>query len=240
VLEAWRQSLAPANGGRGVGLVGHAPGAAMLQRLVKEEIDPNDEVRAQLVSAILAGWAVRVPDGSDVGGDFQQVPLCRTQDQVGCVVTWASFRSTAPPPAGSLFGRVRGGDGVAACNSPAALGGGAADARSYFPSAPGASILGALGADGGPVTVWVDPNHGTIDTPYVTTPGLVRVECVRRDGADYLEVTAHGDQAGQRTDDIGGDLGPEWGLHLQDVNLVMGDLVALVHAQAAAWSEGAS
>ena len=238
VLDAWRQYMAHDNQGRGVVLVGHSQGAAMLQRLLEEEIDPDEDVRKQLVSAVLAGWAVRVPDGADVGGDFAQIPLCRAQDQTGCVVTWASFRSTAPPPAGSLFGRVRGGaEGVAACNSPASLAGGAEDAHPYFPSAPGASILSALGTDGGAATTWVDPAHGTIDTPYVTTPGLVRVECVRRDGADYLEVTVQADPADPRTDDIGGDLSPEWGLHLQDVNLVMGDLVELVHAQSGAWRD---
>jgi hypothetical protein len=31
---------------------------------------------------------------------------------------------------------------------------------------------------------------------------------------------------------MGGDLTPEWGLHLQDVNLVMGDILTLVGKQA--------
>lgn len=48
-------------------------------------------------------------------------------------------------------------------------------------------------------------------------------------------VTVHGDPTDPRVDDIGGDLTPEWGLHLQDVNLMMGDIVGTVRAQAAAW-----
>ena len=39
-----------------------------------------------------------------------------------------------------------------------------------------------------------------------------------------------------RADDIPGDLTPEWGLHLVDVNLVMGDVVRQVAAQSDAWS----
>jgi len=44
------------------------------------------------------------------------------------------------------------------------------------------------------------------------------------------------DPADPRADDIGGDLTPEWGLHLVDVHLTMGDLVALTRSQAAAYT----
>ena len=57
-----------------------------------------------------------------------------------------------------------------------------------------------------------------------------------RDGADYLSVHVNADPTDGRADDIGGDLTPEWGLHLVDVNLVMGDIVDLVASQAAAYA----
>ena len=47
--------------------------------------------------------------------------------------------------------------------------------------------------------------------------------------------TVHPDPSGPRADDIPGDLTPQWGLHLVDVNLVMGDVVADVTAQAKAY-----
>ncbi|HJU44908.1 MAG TPA: hypothetical protein VJ691_18925, partial [Vicinamibacterales bacterium] len=56
--------------------------------------------------------------------------------------------------------------------------------------------------------------------------------------ATYLEIIVNGDPSDPRTDDISGDLGlpgkpvPMWGLHLVDVNLVMGDLLKNVEAQA--------
>ena len=56
-----------------------------------------------------------------------------------------------------------------------------------------------------------------------------------RDG--YLEVTVNGDPADPRVDDIVGDIGAgpkvlaNWGLHLIDVNLVMGNLLDIVGQQ---------
>jgi hypothetical protein len=124
---------------------------------------------------------------------------------------------------------------MAACNNPAALDGGSAEVRSYFPSDPNASVLASLGQGGGDAIDWVSPEVATVTTPFVTTPGLVSAECVERDGFSYLEVTVEADPDDPRADDIGGDLTPEWGLHLQDVNLVMGDVVELVRTQAEAW-----
>jgi hypothetical protein len=215
VLDAWRWYLANENDGRGVVLLGHSQGSSRLTKLIREQIDPDPHVRARLVAAYLPGTSVRVPDGQDVGGDFQNIPLCRAQDQTGCVVSWASFRATSPPPANSFFGRPRGGDGVAACVSPASPAGGSAPLHSYFP---------ASAAD--------DPS---ITTPFVSFPGLATGECVQQGGFSYLQVTLHADP-GARVDDVPGDLTPEWGLHLVDVNLVMGDIEDMVGQQAAAYA----
>ena len=236
VLDAWKTYMANDNGGRGVVFVGHSQGSSVLTRLIAEEIDPNPDVRAHLVAAYLAGSSVRVPEGADVGGDFGETPLCRAADQTGCVVTWASFRATAPPTPNALFGAPRTGDGVAACNSPANLAGGPADLTGYFPANRAASILaGARGPvpDG---SGWLDATAGTVTTPFVSLPGLTTGECVSNSGRNYLQITVNGDPSGPRADDIGGDLTPEWGLHLVDISLVMGDMVKLITTQAGAWS----
>ncbi len=68
-------------------------------------------------------------------------------------------------------------------------------------------------------------------------PGLLTAQCKTNENATYLEITVNGDPADPRVDDITGDLGAaakplaNWGLHLIDVNLAMGNLLDLVDAQ---------
>ncbi len=224
VFDAWRQYVANDNRGRGVVLVGHSQGAGLLKRLVQEEIDGSPELRQILVSAFLLGTSVGVPEEADVGGDFSEVPLCRAPSQVGCVISYASFRSTDPPPDNSIFGRAPTGQ-VAACTNPAALEGGIGVLEPYF----------AVG-DTRPFS---DPASAAgITTPWVTYPDLLEAECKVLNGFSVLEVTVKGDPADPRMDDIAGDLTPEWGLHLVDANIAMGDIVDVVRAQAGAWVEG--
>ena len=91
----------------------------------------------------------------------------------------------------------------------------------------------------GPTTTWVTGK--TVDTPFVSVPGLLSATCTSNEHATYLEITVKGDPADPRTDDISGDLGmpgkpiPMWGLHLIDVNLVMGNLLTLVEQQTKAY-----
>ena len=233
VLDAFRTYMAQDNQGRGVVLVGHSQGTAMLHRLLDEEIDPNPDVRKLLVGAYLAGGTVAVPKGEVVGGDFDHVPLCTETGETGCVVTWSTYRSTSPPPPDAIFGRTSGDGTEAGCVNPADIGGGSAELDAYLPANADASILSSLGTSTD-ATGWLDPGAGTITTPFVRLPGLASGACKTTDGFRYLAVTVHPDP-GPRADDIVGDLTPQWGLHLVDVNLVMGNLVDDVKAQAAAY-----
>lgn len=239
VLDAWKTYMAEDNGGRPVLLIGHSQGSGMLNQLIAKEIDPHADVRKLLVGAYLAGGSVAVPEGEVVGGDFKHVPLCTADGQAGCVATWATFRSTAPPPANSFFGRPRGAakGEVAGCVSPAAFDGSAADLDAYFPTTRGATMMSRGGDAKGKQTEWLDAAAGTVTTPFVHLPDLVRGECTSKDGFAYLEATVQPSQ-GPRADDIPGDLTPEWGLHLVDVNLTMGDIVRQARDQAAALQAG--
>ena len=82
---------------------------------------------------------------------------------------------------------------------------------------------------------------GEISTPYVRTPGLVSAECVKKNGHSYLAVTVHDDPADPRADNIPGDLMfmgrvvAEWGLHMIEMGLTMGDLLDLVERQTEAY-----
>ncbi len=195
-----------------------------------------------MVSAILLGATLAVPRGKDVGGTFQHLPLCHSASQTGCVVTYASFRSTVPPPANTLFGKVTDPNMVAACTNPAALGGGAGQLHAYLSKA-GSTIVGT--APPKPWTMSTSTNsEPPIDTPWVSVPGLLTAKCASNENATYLEVTVHGDPSDPRVDDITGDLMAAgqplamWGLHLIDVNLSMGNLVDIVGQQAKAYLAG--
>jgi pimeloyl-ACP methyl ester carboxylesterase len=114
VLDAWNYYLQHDNQGRGVVLIGHSQGSMVLTELIKREID-GKPIQKQLVSALLLGTSLPVPRDKDVGGAFQQVPLCRNSKQIGCVITYVSFRANAPPPANSRFAKVAGQDLIAGC-----------------------------------------------------------------------------------------------------------------------------
>jgi hypothetical protein len=199
--------------------------------LIRREID-GKPVQSRLVSAILAGANVPVARGKEVGGAFQHIPLCRSATQTGCVIAYASFRSTTPPPADTLFGRVADENQAAACTNPAALAGGSGELHAYLAST-GRTITGTA-----PPKPWVIPPQ-PIETPWVSLPGMLTARCTSNEHASgYLEVTVHGDPADPRVDDIGGDAGstaPRWGLHLVDVNLAMGNLLDIIGEQSKAF-----
>ena len=228
VLDAWNHYLKNDNRGRGVVLIGHSQGSAVLSQLIRNEID-GKPVQPQIISALLLGANVAVPKGKDVGGAFKHLPLCRTESQTGCVVTYVSFRSTIPPPDDSRFGRVQGEGMEAGCTNPAALAGGRGSLRAHL----------STGQHRWSTTV------EKIETPFVSVPGLLAAQCVSNDKGSYLEITVHGDPTDPRADDIPGDVmaagkpNPSWGLHLIDVHEAMGDLVSLVGRQAAAFTSKA-
>jgi hypothetical protein len=233
VLNAWNYYLEHDNKGRGFVLIAHSQGSFILTRLIREEID-GKPLQARMVSAIIPGATVAVPRGKDVGGAFQHVPLCHAASQTGCVIAYSAFRATMPPPANTRFGKVADPSMAGACANPAALGGGSGELHAYL-STEGSTITGTV-----PPKPWVSPEQ-KIDTPWVSLPGLLTAQCATNENATYLEVSVHGDSAGRRTDSIGGDVGgsanpqADWGLHLMDVNLAMGNLVDIVGSQAKAW-----
>jgi hypothetical protein len=232
VLAAWRHYLAHHNQGRPFVLIGHSQGAIHLTRLVAEEIE-GSEAAGRMLSAMLIGFNVEVPQGALTGGSFRTTPICTAPGQTGCVVSYVSFRADAPPPASAMFGRTPRAGHTVACTNPAALGGGSAPLKSYWftalPPRPGV-----------PEIVW--SSAGPPPTPFLRTDGLVSAQCVTDGQTGYLAVTVNADPADARTDAIPGDVWfqgrklPDWGLHIADVNLATGDLLALVEAQSAAFA----
>ena len=231
VVDAWNHYLEHDNQGRGVVLVGHSQGSGVLTRLIAEKIEGTDTA-SLMIAAHLIGTRLAIPQGDVVGGSFKTTPLCTDGDQTGCVVTFASFRDTVPPPANTLFGKVPGENMVAACNNPGELDGSNGALNAYLSAA-------GPGVSSGAQAAWSKTQEVT--NPYVSVPGLLSAQCVNDERGSWLEVTVHGDPMDARTDDISGDvtvdgvIQADWGLHLIDVHLAMGNLVRLAERQGAAW-----
>jgi hypothetical protein len=234
VRAAWRHYLANDNAGRGIVLIGHNQGAGLLTRLLAAEVDGKPE-QGRLVSAILPGADIEVPQDSDIGGSFAAIPLCQTATSIGCVVAWSAFRAETPPPADSLFGRAATTGRRIACVNPAQLDG-TDQLSAYLPTT---SVLFDEVADPAPWTTL--PDAPPINTPFVALPGLLSAQCINREGASYLAITVNADPADSRTDTINGDImvdnavRAQWGLHLFDLHLAMGNLLDIVGRQSAAW-----
>jgi hypothetical protein len=219
VVSAWHDYLLHYNHSRKVVLIGHSQGTLELTQLIQEEIDGNSAERERLLSALLIGGFVQVPPGQDVGGSFKHIPACRKPDQVGCVVAYNSYGSVPPPD--SIFGRPSGNLEVL-CVNPAAMAGGTGHPRPYIPTdtigAVAAARLGGVGAG----------RRGFIAFPDALTTG-----CRRQNGVNWLQVSVVAGTSLPSTL-LRPTLGPAWGLHRGDITLALGDLTALVAAQAKA------
>ena len=120
---------------------------------------------------------------------------------------------------------------ISGCTNPAALAGGTGELHAYLGSR-GSGVASAEVVPGS----WVTPSQ-PIDTPFVSVPGLLTAECVSNEKGSYLAITVHGDASDPRTDEITGDVvvngqvQTNWGLHLIDVNLAIGNLIDIVGQQ---------
>ena len=230
VHAAWKTYLHRYNRGRGVVLIGHSQGTFVLRELVHQAIDPRKKVRRQLISAILLGGNVTVPEGGTVGGDFKSIPACRRAKQFGCVIAFSTFNAPVPPD--SKFGRpsnLGAADlpttGDALCTNPAALGGGSAPLTSVFPTepfAPGTTIGLVTGLVGVPT-----PTGAT--TPWFQAQAYTGT-CDSSNDADVLQIAPI---------DSAPTLHPvpdaTWGLHLVDANIALGNLTDDTAVEAKAW-----
>ncbi len=216
ILAAWTHYLAHDNHGRGFVLIGHSQGAHILTRLIAEQID-GKPVQRRLVSAIILGGEIGVPDGGIVGGSFRHVPVCGRADESGCVIGYSTYLAVSPPGDDARFGVDPAPGQVDVCVDPAALLG----HEHLSPAFPAVGRLADI-----------------FGTTFIENPGLLRAACTRTRGHNYLAVSAgDGDIVVARLSELAARR-PDWGLHALDVNIALGDLVELVGRQSTAWATG--
>jgi Protein of unknown function (DUF3089) len=232
VREAWLQYLATENRGRGVVLIGHSQGAGMLRQLIRQEVDPKPAVRKRVISALLLGGNVLVRKGRSAGGDFQNLPACTNPDQLGCVIAFSTFGD--PPPDNTRFGKApatditgaglpAGPDYEVLCTNPVSLG---ANERK-----PATTLLRSEpfpGSIGAALVVMYGGPPPSAPTPWLQPSERYSVRCENSNGPNVLMALPIG---GARH--LNPSPTPDWGLHLADANMPLGDLVGVVARQSA-------
>jgi hypothetical protein len=231
VQNAFATYLKKYNHGRGFVLIGHSQGTFLLRALIAREIDSKPAVRQRLVSAILLGGDVVVKRDKGIGGDFKHIPACRSARQLACVIAFSTFDGTPPPD--TFFGVPVNGNLKplndpslqALCTNPAALGGGSGLLDPVVPSAPFAP--GTLLAEANAALHFKFPQPPTV---WWTAPNAYSARCTTSNGATVLEIAPL--RGAPRPTPVPS---PEWGLHLLDANIALGNLIAIVKREAAAF-----
>ncbi len=222
-LAGWKSYLRKFNDGRDFVLLGHSQGSFILRQLIAKEVDRSKSLRKHMLSAILLGGNVngdqafgtsskRVPPG-----DFKHIAPCRSDSQLHCVMGFSTFN--APVPSDALFGRTTKPGHKVLCTNPAALGGGSAALKVVSPSAPFAP-----GTTIGIATQAVGFPQPSVNTPFVEYDDAYTGKCSSADGASVLQITPQPDAPTLHAIPTA-----QWGLHLVDGNIALGNFVDVVH-----------
>lgn len=233
VLAAWKDYLAKDNHGRGFVLISHSQGSLMVRKLIHDTIDQDPALRKRLVGAVILGGNVLTAKGSDVGGDFANIPTCTRRGQDGCVVAYSTYASNPLVPffgsanfdfLSRLVGLPTGQRYQVACTDPATLSGITGPVGVTIPTKPFAF---------GPISLGIQFSVlfkvPTAPTTWVTSKDRYVGSCRTINGATvYRYDPTPGSQRPL-------EFPPTWGTHLFDMNLGLNRLVSIVHQQAATW-----
>lgn len=227
VVQGWKNYLENYNKGRGVILIGHSQGSMHLGRLMQEEIDPDPAVRDQMISAIIPGANAFKPKDAPVGGQFQNIPVCEGEAQLGCVIAYSSYLNE--PPANSSYGRVESGYWInpmpradpanfeVICVDPSDLTGG-----SLNPLANLSVFTGSPEAD----------------KPWLAQPDYYDGKCMNQNGVSWLNISRSTTNPPDSRFDLAQLIASGGGnLHLGDINLAEDNLVSIASTEADAYLE---
>lgn len=214
---------------RPIVIIAHSQGAIVMTRLLARRFEGHPELLHRLVVAVLAGplGGFDVPDGKLVGGTLQEIPLCTSEQQTGCALTFSTFAASIPPNEnyGRVNGGVKAGFDTGCTTPPGGLDGGAA----RLSGALFASITGVVGV----LAPQFDYGALRIDTQLTRYADFYTARCERSTrGLSFLSVTAEPLPGDVRVDPVLYNSltlnSPEIGLHALDYAFVSGDLVQTV------------
>ncbi|MEM1328286.1 MAG: DUF3089 domain-containing protein [Bacteroidota bacterium] len=95
VKAAFECYLENHNNGNRIILAGHSQGSFLLAMLLRDVFDDNPSPRSKLVTAALAGMPyIYAADGTHIGGQWKNIPLCTTMNQCQCIHAWRSFKES--------------------------------------------------------------------------------------------------------------------------------------------------
>ncbi len=226
VVDAFEYYMRTHNKGRGLVLIGHSQGSHVLTRLLQEKFDDDEAMRAKLISAVLMGptGVAQVLEGERVGGSFENIPLCASPTESGCVIAFDAHDPTGDPINLEYAAPIYP-PNIRACVNPASFGDG----------------LGTLAALIYPRTYdSLIPFPDGVDTEWVRYPNIYTSQC--SDTGRHLEIGL--------SDEYTGDvpitpLGLQealvevWGananLHSGEYFIANTDLVRIVEQQIASW-----
>ncbi|MBC3846976.1 DUF3089 domain-containing protein [Winogradskyella echinorum] len=87
------------NNGNKIIIAGHSQGSYLLAMLLRDVIDSDENLRSKLITAALAGMDyLYASENSYLGGWWQNIPLCTTTNECGCVHNWTSFDESQSLP----------------------------------------------------------------------------------------------------------------------------------------------
>lgn len=92
IKAAFLNYLENYNNGNKIILAGHSQGSYLLGMLLRDVFDNNEQLRSRLITAALGGMGyVYATEGEYKGGWWENIPLCTTRNECGCINNWASF-----------------------------------------------------------------------------------------------------------------------------------------------------
>jgi hypothetical protein len=236
VADAFDYYLRAAKPGRPLVLLAHSQGSMVMLRLIERHIQDDAALRERLVVAALVGplGGFQVPKGTLVGGTLKDLPLCDSEQQTGCVLTYNSFVKENPPNA--EFTKITGGVPAGydtGCSNPAGNG----DAVTRL---KGALFVARYRQAG--LTIPLDWGGTKVDTDYARFDGLYTGQCKASTlGLSYLEIAVAPLAGDVRKNPVPFDnlalSDPSLGLHALDYAFVAGDLYSAVATKIAAYAQ---